>query len=374
MVLFSSVKNEYMTYHHPQPFVLESGAVLPQVDIAYTTLGARNEAGDNIIWVCHALTANADPADWWPGLVGPGLALDTERYYIVCANVLGSCYGSTGPAAADPATGKAYGRDFPLVTIRDMARAHGLLARHLGIERVCLGIGGSLGGQQLLEWAVAAPGFFGHLCLMATNAQHSPWGIAFNEAQRMAILADATIDEDTPQAGARGLAAARAVAMLSYRHYLAYGETQRDEDGDKLRDFRAASYQQYQGEKLVRRFNVWSYLALSRAMDSHHVARGRGGEVAAVLAGIQARVLVIGIRSDLLFPVSEQLELAEHLPHAQLQIINSDYGHDGFLVEDDRITAFLRAFLAQSPSADASPQGSPKGVYNWGTVPGTEKF
>ncbi len=325
-------------YKHNEPFPLEAGGVLEALQIAYCTYGQLNASGDNVVWICHALTANADAADWWDGLVGAGRVLDPGRYFIVCANMLGSCYGTTGPESLNPATGQAYGRDFPLATIRDMVRAHQLLRQHLGIRGIELAIGGSMGGQQVLEWAVAEPGLFRRLCVLATNARHSPWGIAFNEAQRMAIEAD------TSESGQKGLEAARAIAMLSYRHYDAYRQSQLEENPAKIDDFRASAYQRYQGYKLYKRFKVGAYVALSKAMDSHHLGRGRDS-AAAALASISAPTLVVGIRSDILFPIEEQAFLARHIPNARLEIIDSIYGHDGFLVEFEAIAVLLQKFL-----------------------------
>ena len=327
-----------------RPFQLENGAVLPEMTIAYRTYGELAEDGQNVIWVFHALTANAAVEEWWPGLFGPGRLLDPGRYFIVCANMLGSCYGSTNARSINPHTGKPYGKDFPLVTIRDMVAAQQLLQAHLGGKKVQLGIGGSMGGQQLLEWAISDEQLFENICILASNAKHSPWGIAFNEAQRMAIEADPTLYDDTPDAGAAGLAAARAVAMLSYRNYRTYQGTQSEESDDKYDDFLAGSYQQYQGKKLVDRFDVLSYLSLSRAMDSHNVGRGRGG-VAKALQRISAKALVVGIHSDVLFPVEEQALLATHIPRVQLELIDSTYGHDGFLIEFAEIERLAKPFL-----------------------------
>jgi len=327
------------------PFITEGGAVLPELAITYYTYGKLNRQQDNVVWITHALTASAEAAAWWPGLVGPGKLLDPERYYIVCANVIGSCYGSTGPASLNPLTGRIYGLDFPLITIRDMVKAHQLLQQHLGIRQIYLGIGGSMGGQQLLEWAIQDPSLFSHLALLATNAQHSPWGIAFNESQRMALLADESIHQHDPQAGARGLEAARAVAMLSYRHYHTFAHTQSDQEPDKLEGFRAGSYQRYQGYKLQQRFSAHAYYALTRSMDSHHIGRGRGS-IAEALTNIKARTLVIAIDSDILFPPPEQQLLAEHIPEARLATISSMYGHDGFLVEYAAISPLLAGLLS----------------------------
>ncbi|MCB0561787.1 MAG: homoserine O-acetyltransferase [Phaeodactylibacter sp.] len=326
------------------PFALESGQILAELKIAYTTYGRLSPRQDNVVWICHALTANSEAEDWWPGLVGKGKLFDPERYYIVCANILGSCYGSTNARSIDPSTGQPYGRDFPLLTIRDMALAHQLLQAHLGIERIRLAIGGSMGGQQVLEWAVADPGLFENICILASNARHSPWGIAFNEAQRMAIEADPTLYDDGEEAGRRGLEAARAIAMLSYRNYRTYQQSQMEEGQDKLDNFRASSYQRYQGYKLHQRFDVLSYLTLSKAMDSHNLGRGRGNQEAA-LKEIQANALIIGIQSDVLFPVEEQAFLSNHIPRARLELIDSIYGHDGFLIESEEIGRLVRPFV-----------------------------
>ena len=326
------------------PFPLENGASLAELKIAYTTYGRLSPEQDNVVWICHALTANSEAEEWWPGLAGKGKLLDPEHYFIVCANILGSCYGSTYPRSADPATGQPYGRDFPLITIRDMVRAHQLLQAHLGVERIRLAIGGSMGGQQVLEWAVMDSGLFENICILASNARHSPWGIAFNEAQRMAIEADPTLYEDSEDAGSRGLEAARAIAMLSYRNYRTYKMSQMEKEPNKLDDFRASSYQRYQGYKLQKRFDVLSYLSLSKAMDSHDLGRGRGSQQEA-LARISANALVIGIQSDILFPVEEQAFIANHIPRARLELIDSIYGHDGFLIESEAIGRLVRPFL-----------------------------
>ncbi len=308
-----------------EPFVLECGDTLQNVRISYTTYGLLNADKSNVVWVFHALTANGNPSEWWPKMVGEGKIFNPEEHFVVCANMLGSCYGSTGP--------KNY--EFPLVTVRDMVKAHKVLRQHLQLEKIYLGIGGSMGGQQLLEWAVEEPELFENIVPMATNAFHSPWGIAFNEAQRMALR---NIDS------ARGLEAARAIAMLSYRHYDTYQNTQKDVD-QRWDDFRASSYQQYQGEKLRKRFSAESYFYLSKAMDSHHVGRHFVSAEAA-LKRIRSKTMVIGISTDILFPVSEQKYLADHIPGAQLEIVESPYGHDGFLTEDTKITALLREFLS----------------------------
>lgn len=323
------------------PFHLESGAELPGLRIAYQTWGTMAPDGGNVVWICHALTANADAAEWWSGLIGPGKAIDTGRFFVICANAIGSCYGSTGPVSHNPAAGRPWFAEFPDFTLRDMVQAHILLRNHLGVDKISLLIGGSMGGQQALEWCIQEPDVVVHAALIATNAFHSPWGVALNATQRMAIEADQTWGQPSPEAGRRGLAAARAIAMLSYRGYAIYQETQADQQVHPA-PFRAETYQRHQGNKLVRRFPAYCYWYLSRAMDSHHVGRGRGS-VPFVLGNIRTRVLVVGISSDILFPTCEQKYLASHIPNAAYAEITSRFGHDGFLVETERLSEVLKA-------------------------------
>lgn len=335
-----------MIFDHPQPFTLENGTVLPGIRIAYHTYGEMNAERNNIIWVCHALTANSDVADWWKGLVGAGCLVDPGRYFIVCANILGSCYGSTGPASEDPVTGEPYYSRFPNVTIRDMVQAHILLRRHLGIEKISLLMGGSMGGYQVLEWAVMEREAIERIFLIATSPSESAWGVAVHTAQRLAIEADATWKDATKEAGAKGLKAARAIGMLTYRNYGTFQEKQTDPDPEKIDDFKASSYLNYQGEKLVKRFNAYSYWLLTKAMDSHHLGRGRGGDLIAVLQTITQPTLIIGIRSDILCPLDEQRFMADHMPDTRFIEIDSAYGHDGFIIETAQITHFLGEWLA----------------------------
>jgi len=331
-------------YTHSNSFELENGSVLPSFQLAYQTWGKLNADRSNVIWVCHALTANSDVFDWWPGLVGEGCLFNPEEHFIVCANVLGSCYGSTGPLSINPETKAPYYHDFPDVTIRDMVRALDLLREHLGIQQIHTLIGGSVGGQQILEWAIWKPDLIQHLIPVATNAFHSAWGIAFNESQRLAIQADTTWQEKRDDAGKIGLKAARSIAMLSYRNYQTYQLTQSELNTNKIDQFLAASYQEYQGQKLVNRFNAFSYMILSKTMDSHQVGRGRG-TVEEALQHIKAKTLVIGVTSDILFPLREQIYLAENIEEAQFATINSTYGHDGFLIETDQISQKIKSFF-----------------------------
>jgi homoserine O-acetyltransferase len=330
-------------YRHKGQFVLEGGEVLPELVVAYHTFGDRRD--DNVIWVCHALTANSDVADWWPGTVEKGKFLDPSENFIVCANIIGSPYGSTGPMSINPATGERWYGDFPFVSMRDVARANLLLADHLGISRVRAVAGGSIGGFQALEMELLRPGFAGRLALLTCSARATPWNIALNESHRMAIAADATWGERRPDAAQRGLAAARSIGLLSYRGSLAYNATQQDAD-DMLRrtGHRAAGYQQHQGEKFVRRFDAWSYWTITEAFDSHDVGRGRGG-VDKALAGIDCPAMVVGISSDIIIPPSEQETLARLLPRGEMRLIESDFGHDGFLVEHKKLNDIITPFL-----------------------------
>jgi len=336
----------YKTFTHTKPFSLESGIILPQYHLAYTTHGQLNEAKNNVVWVFHALTANSDPAEWWPGLVGEGKLFDPSKYFIVCVNMPGSCYGSLGPLDINPHTNTPYYHDFPFFTTRDMIRAYQPLRKFLGIHKIHIGIGGSMGGQQLLEWAIEEPELFEYIFPVATNAQHSPWAIAFNVAQRMSIEADGTWKEKNPSAGLQGMKAARATALISYRHYDTYLQAQPRSNSFPFGDGwdGAASYQRYQGEKLALRFNAFSYYVLSQGMDAHNVGRGRVNMEEA-LQLIKAKALVIGIETDILFPLKEQQFIANHIPHAIYKAIYSDYGHDGFLLEFDAITGLVKDFM-----------------------------
>lgn len=333
---------ETKTFRNNKVFQLDSGNFIAELSLAYTTFGTLNATKSNVVWVTHALTANANPLEWWSGLIGEGNFFNPKDHFIICVNVLGSCYGSTGPLSKNPETGNTYYHTFPEITIRDIVNSFDLLRIHLGIEKIHTLIGGSLGGQQAMEWAIKAPSLIDNLILIATNAQHSPWGIAFNESQRLAIKCDATWNNDADNAGQLGLKTARSIALLSYRNYETYQSTQSDED-EKSGDFKAASYQNYQGEKLVERFNAFSYYHLSKVMDSHNVGRGRGG-VTNALKQIKAKTLVVAISSDLLFPVSESLTLVEGIVGSEIEVIDSLYGHDGFLIETDLLEGIFQNF------------------------------
>jgi homoserine O-acetyltransferase len=344
-------RGEAAIFTYNKPFRLESGALLNQFHLAYTTLGELNEAKNNTIWIFHALTANSDPSEWWSGLVGDGKLFDPSKYFIVSVNMPGSAYGSLGPLDTNPLTNEPYYHDFPWFTPRDMIRAYDPLRKFLGIEKIFLGIGGSMGGQQLLEWAIEEPQLFEHIVPIATNAFHSAWGIAFNASQRMAIESDQTWKDKISSAGSEGLKAARSIALLSYRHYDAYGISQIEESNDLLDEFKSESYQRYQGEKLVKRFNAFSYYFLSKGMDAHNVGRNRMS-IEMALKEITARTLVIGISNDILFPISEQQFLAKSINGAHFKSIDSFYGHDGFLLEYDQITKAISSFVQHSQKGE----------------------
>jgi len=334
---------QHLDFHYQKEFVLESGASLPGFQLAYTTFGQLNQERSNVVWVCHALTGNSDFTDWWGGLFGEGKLYDPADWFIVCANTLGGCYGSTGPLSVNPKTLQPYYHSFPQLTNRDIVGAFDLLRQELGLEQIHTLIGGSLGGQQALEWAVQKPQVFQRLVHVASNARHSAWGIAFNESQRMAIRQDPSWTSDSATAGLEGLKTARAIAMLSYRHYSCYEASQQEPGNSITDDFRAASYQVYQGEKLANRFNAYTYWLLSKAMDSHHVGRGRGG-VAKALERLTAKCLFVGVDTDLLFPIEEQLFLHRQVPGSSFAQLRSSYGHDGFLVETEQLHKAIQEF------------------------------
>lgn len=331
-------------HKHNQTFTLESGDSLPSIEIVYHTYGELNKKKNNVIWICHALTASSDAADWWSGMVGEGKVFDTKKYFVVCANILGSCYGSSGPLSINPNTERKYYSDFPQVTIRDMVNAHINLKKYLGIEKIFIGAGGSMGAYQILEWTVMEPKVFQRTVLMNTCAKESAWGIAIHTAQRLAIEADSTWKKEADEAGHKGLKAARAIGMLTYRNYETYSEQQRDDNHSKLDNYKVSSYINYQGDKLVKRFNAYSYWLLTKSMDSHNLARGRK-KMEDVLKKIKTKTLVLGISSDMLCPNAEQKFLAKHLSNVTLKIIDSSYGHDGFLIEWEKLSKAIVSFL-----------------------------
>jgi len=326
---------------------LESGATLPEVTVAYRTWGRLNAAGDNVVLVCHALTGSADVEAWWGALVGDGRALDPSRDFIVCANALGSCYGTTGPTSPRPDTGGWWGADFPAITIRDMVQVQKALLDTIGVTHLQLVVGGSMGGMQALEWALVHPSFVSAIAPIAISARHSAWCIGWSEAQRSAIAADPRwragryAPDAPPEAG---LAAARMIAMCTYRSAASFGERFDRAAGDDGA-FAVEAYLARHGRSLVARFDANTYVALTRAMDTHDVGRGRGGWQRA-LARIQVPALVVSIDTDVLYPVAEQQALTAHLPGARLATVASPHGHDGFLIEDRAVNDLLGRFRA----------------------------
>ena len=330
-------------YRYSKPFKTELGDVFSSLEIAYDTWGSLNDAGDNVIWVCHALTANSDVEAWWPGMVGNGLAFDTSKYFIVCANILGSCYGSTGPLSVKPETGKPWFNEFPVITVRDTVKLHEILRNHLGIKAIHTIIGSSIGGYQALEYCIMYPEIIRRLIFIASSAKQSPWAIAFNESQRLAIEADDSFFSNDEKGGKKGLKSARSIALLSYRTSYAYNRTQAEDDDEKTASYKASSYQAYQGDKLVRRFNPWSYYRLTQLADSHNTGRGRGG-VRNALSVVKASTLCVGIKSDILYPVEEQKFVADNVKNGIYAEIDSFFGHDGFLIETGQVSEVIKQF------------------------------
>lgn len=323
---------------------LESGEILKEAKIVYHTFGKMNKDQSNVVWVFHALTANSNPKSWWNGIVGDDKVINEKDHFIVCANILGSCYGSTGPLSINPESKRPYYYDFPFITIRDIVNGHKALQKHLGIEKISLGIGGSMGGSQLLEWTIQEPALFGKISLLATSPKESPWGIATHTMQRRAIETDPSWGKEIKQAGIDGLKVARGIGMLSYRSYESFENSQVDEEENKVEDFKASTYLDYQGKKFAQRFNAYSYHTLSQTLDTHNISRDRG-PIEDVLKNIKNKSLIIGISSDMLCPVKEQALMAEHMPNNEFVTIDSEYGHDGFLVEAETISKHLNDFL-----------------------------
>lgn len=328
-----------------ESLLLESGAELTDFSIAYSTYGVLNEDQSNVIWVVHALTGDSKVADWWSGLIGEQRIFNFSSHYIICANLLGSGYGSSNALSLNPATGTPYFYDFPQLTTRDLAKSLEALRQNLGIKQIHTLIGGSLGGQVALEWSYSLGNALKHAIIIASTAKTSPWVIGFNEAQRMAIEADSTWGEYHSDAGKKGLEAARAIAMLSYRHPLDLNNKQKEVE-EKLDGFLASSYLRYQGSKLAQRFHAFSYWTLTKAMDSHDIGRDRGG-VETALKSIKARVLAVGVDSDLLFLAEEAKYLSQAVHSGSYGEIVSTAGHDAFLIEFAQLSALIENFYLQ---------------------------
>ncbi|KAK6343091.1 homoserine O- acetyltransferase [Orbilia javanica] len=383
-------------------FTFESGVTLKQVPVAYKTFGELSPSGDNVMIVCHALTGGADVGDWWEPLLGSGKALDTSRFFIICLNNIGSPYGSVSPVTTNPETGEAYGPEFPLATIRDNVQLHRLVLEDLGIKRVAIIIGGSLGGMIALEWAYFGKQYVQNIVALATSARNSAWCISWGEAQRQSIYSDPIYDDgyyDPLNQPVAGLAAARMSALLTYRSRNSYesrfGRNAADPSrithqtgvrapsspseehwanhnegfsaGRKLQSapgspisskpngeynrrykspmFSAQTYLRYQAEKFTKRFDANCYIATSRTMDTHDLSRGRADSIPEALAMIEQPALIAGIESDGLFPFSEQQELAEFIPNGQLSTIYSPEGHDAFLLEFKTVNEAILGFM-----------------------------
>lgn len=362
------------------PFYLEAGGSIAPVNVEYETYGKLNSARDNAILIVHALSGDAHVAGWdseakkkgrkwrarkpgwWDDMIGPGEPLDTERYFIICANVLGSCYGTTGPMDLDPRTGRPYGLRFPLVTVGDWVRLQALLLDYLGIERIYAVIGGSLGGQQALEWALAFPDRVENAIVLASSARLSPQGLAFNAVARHAILSDPHFNNGDyygRAAPAEGLAAARMLGHITYLSdeamYRKFGRRLQGKSAPEFSfgiEFEVESYLAYQGKSFVERFDANAYLYISRAMDYYDAARNWGvGELSVACSRIKSRFMVVSFSSDWLYPPRECEELAlavcRNGKPVTYVMIPSDYGHDAFLVETEALGGLLRNFLAR---------------------------
>ena len=326
-------------------FEFECGGAIENFEIAYHTSPREYRKGDKVIWICHALTANSDPEDWWDSLVGPGKLIDTDKYFVVCTNSPGSPYGTTSPVSVNPKTGKPYYFDYPAVTVRDVVRTMIIVRKALGIDRIHLLVGSSNGGAQAIEWAVMEPDIFTHVAFIATASRVSPYLSAWMETQRMDIEADPTFREcASPEGGSEGLKCARAIALISYRCYDGYCLTQKEPDDDVVFAKRAASYERHQGEKLVRRFNAYSYWYIANTVDSSNVGRGRGGEAAA-LASIKAHATLVSIDTDCIFTPREIEWMAKQIPGSDYRMIHSLFGHDGFLIEYEKLTEILKPLI-----------------------------
>jgi homoserine O-acetyltransferase len=358
-----------------KPLRLEAGSLLAPFQIAYQTYGELNAARSNAVLVCHALTgdqhvANANPVTgkpgWWEVLVGPGRVIDTNRFFVICANVIGGCLGSTGPASTNPATGRPYGLDLPVITIRDMVRAQAMLVDHFGIDRLFCVLGGSMGGMQVLEWAASYPERVFSALPIASGARHSAQNIAFNEVGRQAVMADPDwLGGNYYEHGVnphKGLAVARMAAHITYLSEAAlhrkFGRNLQDRENLTFgfdADFQIESYLRHQGMTFVDRFDANSYLYLTRAMDYFDLAADHGGRLADAFAGTKTRFCVVSFTSDWLFPTSESRQVVHALSAAGASVsfveIETDRGHDAFLLDEPELFAAIRGFLASAARA-----------------------
>ncbi|MFY0683322.1 MAG: homoserine O-acetyltransferase [Balneola sp.] len=329
-----------------QTWTTESGFDFSSLDIAWNSWGTLNETKDNVILIFHALTGHSNAEEWFSGLFSEQGIIDLDKHFVLCINNLGSCYGSTGPTSINPVSGKAYQADFPVITIRDIVRFQISLLDFLGIQGVELTIGGSMGGMIALEFALMDKRIRS-FAILAMGKSHSPWAIGISHAQRQAIFADehwnnGYYSSEFPPS--KGLAAARAMAMITYRSAQNY-ETKFGRSYNSTKNsYEVESYLKYQGEKLANRFDANSYVRLTQAMDTHDISRDRG-IFKETLAQLEIPGLVIGVDSDLLYPVHEQRELAHLIPNSVYKEINSPHGHDAFLIEFNQINRHLSSFL-----------------------------
>lgn len=355
-------------FNGKNPLKLECGIEFSPVTVAYETYGELNKERNNAILVCHALTGSAhaagysseDPKSigWWDSFIGEGKPIDTSKYFVISSNFLGGCNGTTGSASINPTTGKPYGILFPQMTVRDMVRVQKTLVTYLGVNKLQTVIGGSLGGMQVLEWALLFPELINSIIPIATSAQHSPWAIGLNDIARQAIMNDPDwrngnyYEFSQPQ---KGFSLARQVAMLSYRSekefQQRFGRERQKINGnettnrfDPINLFQVESYLHHQGKKLVDRFDANTYIYITRAMDLHDISFGRGS-IEDVLGSIKIPSLSIGIDSDILYPTTEQKEIARQIPSSVYKEIVSHYGHDAFLIEFDQMSKFVGEFL-----------------------------
>ncbi len=348
----------YQKFIIDEPFFFESGKSIPSVSVAYETYGTLNDEGTNAILICHALTGDShasnynnpeERAGWWDGLIGKGKAFDPEKYFVVCSNFIGGCYGTSGPASLNPSTNKTYKTNFPQMTVRDMVNLQYKLNNYLGIKKIKTITGGSLGGMQALEWALIYPDVVESIIPMATSAQHSAWAIGLNEIQRKAIMDDPVYDKgDYEVQPFKGLSTARMLAMMSYRSDVnfqeKFGRNIKSNENSSKPFFDVESYLHYQGQKLVNRFDANTYIYITRAMDLHDVALGRGS-LEETLGRIKAKTLCIGIDTDLLYPAAEQKKIAQLIPGSEYFEIKTPYGHDAFLIEFDQLNNSVSKFL-----------------------------
>jgi homoserine O-acetyltransferase len=340
-------------------FELETGEQLDELVIAYRTWGNIENADRRAILICHALTGSADVDAWWPGIIGADGAFDPRHDFIVCANILGSCYGTTGPVSSRPGDDAPYRAGFPRISVRDMVNAQALLLDHLDVQQLELVTGPSLGGMQALEWALMFPDRVSCVVPIGVGGQHSAWCVAISEAQRAAIAADPNWQGgyyDDATRPDRGLAAARMMAICTYRSSQSFNERfGRQQDGQGL--FDVQSYLNYQGDKINSRFDANTYVTLTHAMHTHDLARDRG-DYAVVLDKLRQAALVVSVSSDALYPPEEQRALAAALPNAQYAVLDSAHGHDGFLIETDAVAKLIAEFRVSCAQRAGSRQVS----------------